>query len=353
MGVAMENKAIGVRELASHLSLSVASVSRAMNNLPGVGERTRQRVLEAAAQMGYVPDARAQLFRNRHTHQIGIVLPSLDDPTFIEKVREAHSTAWELGYDVAFVSTERDPRREAAVWKHLLSRRVDGVISLNTIDWDASRLAIEEQGVRVLLITSVDENSTEMYARGGDAIHVDAGHGLRESADHLLQLGHRRIGLLGFRVRRKHPIHMVRAQAFRKQVDRFGLPNDSLCFIETDSDTIEAGYQVMKAWLDAKRPLPTAIQAINDYVAMGAVRALADAGLRVPNDISIVGYSNIDLANFALPRLTTVSHIHLEVGSRAVRMIVKGIETAGWPVSRVELKSSLVVRESTAVPPEK
>lgn len=353
MGTLTEGKTSGIRELASQLSLSVASVSRALNNQPGVGERTRDRVLEAAAAMGYVPDARARSFRTRRSEQIGIVLPSLDDPTFIEKVREAHQTAWELGYDVTFVSTEWDPRREAAAWKHLLSRRVDGVIALSTINLACSLQAMEEQGVRVLLISSFEDQAAEFHARGGDVLHVDAGSGLREAADHLLALGHRRIGLLGFQVGRKHPTHTARVQVIRERVAAAGLPEEALCFIETASDTLEAGYQAMQAWLAAKRPLPTAFQALNDYVALGALRALVDAGLRVPEDISMIGYSNIDLTHYTLPRLTSVSHVHLKLGSQAVRTIVQGIETAGLPASRVNLKSCLVVRESTAAPPER
>lgn len=346
------NKPIGIRQLAKQLSLSVGTVSRALNDQPGVREKTRQQVLLAAKKSGYLPNVQARSFRTRRSQQIGIVLPSLDDPTYVEKIRSAHDAAWERGYDVAFAATEWDPKREITAGQHLLSRGVDGLIALSHYTFlEHSRQAILDRGVKTLLISSLPP--TPEIVKDANVIEVDAPRGVARSIEYLLELGHERIGLLGFSRATHNNSHKARIEAMQAVACERGLDPDHFTLIETADDTFAAAYASLTEWLKRNAPLPTALQAINDYAALGAIRALADAQLRVPEDISVVGYGGVELTTLSIPRLTTVSQMHLDLGSRAVRTIINAIEQPDAEPTHTRLDTELVIRESTAPPADR
>jgi len=303
-----QDKRLGIKDLAAHLSLSVGTVSHALNDQPGVNENTRRRVLRAAENLGYVPDAQARAFRTRRSKLIGLVVPSLDDPSFMEWIRDSHHTAWSAGYDLLFASAEWDDAHEAKVWQHLLGPHLADHVD-----------RFHQRGIPIVEIRPYGEP-----LRHTAMMRIDVLAGVRQICRHLLDLGHRSVGLLGYR-NENIASHQKRLEAIRGVLGAFGLDETALELIPAADDTLEAGYEALRRRLETAPP-PTAIMGLNDFVAIGGMRALKEAGYAVPRDVSLAGFGGAQMARFCDPPLTTSSYASAALGRRAVETLLPLIE---------------------------
>jgi LacI family transcriptional regulator len=325
------------RDVASRAGVSQATVSLVFSGAsPGrVSANTRDRVLAAARDLGYQPNVVARALVQGRSYTIGVVVPSMRDPFFVDAVTGAQRVAREEGY--ALIVAEADEASVLSTVAMLRGRQVDGLLidalGISSINADAL------QGLRVVLI---DERSDRWPGVVSDA--EEAG---RLVAAHLLDLGHRRIGFLG-PLSEAHAFRL-RERGFMKALRAAGLipPSEHVRRVRA---TVDGGRTGMQAML-AQATRPTAVFGANDLIALGALKACARGGLRVPDDLSIAGCDDIETAQLVTPELTTVDVRPRELGARAARLLLEGIAGRARRASARPLGVRLIVRGTTAPPP--
>ncbi len=346
-------------DVARLAGVSTATVSYVVNGLADgrvpISEDTRQRVLEAIEELGYEPDARAQALRSGSTQTVGLILPDIHNPHFWQTADGVEQELRAAGYHLLLSSADLDPDHGREIFKEL-SRRTDGVILMSAFIFqseDAQKI-LEQLLKRRFPIVKIGEHPTI------DCIVSNYEAASREAMGHLLALRHRRIGLI-YGVRPSWDTcgttelpadsagGLDRLQPYQDGLQAAGLPVDP-DLIVTCSATIEDGYQAALRLLQLPAR-PTALLAINDLLAIGALRAAGDLGLRVPADLSLIGYDDIPLDSYLTPRLTTSSKDMVQVGREAVKLLLARIQEPDRSHQRVAIQSRFIVRESTGPAP--
>jgi len=309
-----------------------------------VADATRERILRAAEELGYRPNVIARALVQSRSYSLGIIIPDLSNPFFVDVVSGVDRVATEAGYAVLLCSGG-----EASVARHvdaLRARQIDGIIidAVGAAALDATVLS----DVNTVLI---DEHSDVHLSVTSDA--VEAG---RLAGQHLLELGHTRIGLLGpasdfwsFRMRERGLVQALRAVGLRVASEH----------LRRCAATVAGGHDAMRALLAAS-DRPTALFCTNDLIALGALKACVEAGVAVPGEMSICGCDDIETARLVTPELTTVHVRARELGARAARLLIRLVEgsetsaaSAQKPVAARPLAVRLLARGSTAPPATK
>ena len=330
--------------------VSRATVSYVLNGLTegrvSISDETRQRVLDAIEELGYEPDARAQALRSGNTRTIALIIPDLRNPHFCEYATGIEEAARAAGYHMLLSSTTLNDEYAVEVFKDLARRRFDGLILASSFILESKEAQATLDQVRKsgLPIVELSDNY------GVDAVAADYRDATMEAMDYLLSLGHRRIGLIyGIGGVGGHELADDRLQPYRASLEAAGIPIDNDLIVEC-GPTIEDGYQASQRLLELPSR-PTAIVAINDLLVIGALRAAADRGLQVPKDISFVSYDDIPMANYLLPRLTTVTKDALNSGRKAFEVLLARIQTPDLPRQVIHSPARLIIRESTGPAP--
>lgn len=334
------------QDVARRAGVSRATVSYVLNGQTDgrvpISDETHQRVTRAIEELGYEPDARAQALRSGSTHTIGVIIPDLRNPHFCEYATGVEQAARAAGYQILLSSIALNQEYALNVFKDLAGRRIDGLI-LATSFIDASeeaRRTLDRLRERQLPIVEVDDHY------GVDCVGSDYRAATREAIAYLLSLNHRRIGLI-YGVgdpelaedRRQPYIESLRA------ADLY----DTTLIVEC-GPTIADGHRAAHALL-SRSDRPTAVIAINDLLAIGALRAAGDLGLSVPRDVSLLGFDDIEMADYLVPRLTTVSKNAAEVGRKAFELLLGRIQDPDRPRQVIRQTTQLRIRESTAPAP--
>lgn len=323
------------------------TVSRAINEKGYVSSEARERILRAVEELDYHPNGLARSLKRRRTHSIGILLPDIGHPFSAELSRHLEETLLEQGY-TSFISTsQRSIEREQAALNAFFDHRVDGIVvaTLETRAGDEALLRFVNRGLPVVIV------GRTLNHPNVDQVNADHWRGGYEMVKHLASLGHRRIGFIG--ASRSADSSLKR---FRGYLD--GL-RDNDCVVapewivgpeNSDSPayaTQEEGYEGMRRLLDSALP-PTAVFARNDAVAIGALRAARELGLRIPDDIAIAGFDNVSMSAYTSPPLTTVNQPTAILGRRAAEFVLDRIEgRAGNERRDLCLECEVVVRQST------
>ena len=327
---------ITIRDVAQRAGVSVATVSRVLNGSGLVREETRLRVEGAAAALRYTPHVGARSLITRRTGLFGAVLPDLFGEFFSEVIRGMDPTAQEAGYHL-LLSSSHDNRRDIELALGAMRGRVDGLIVMSP-NVPADELAASlPDGVPVVLL------NCDVNGAGYDAIGVDNFGGARDMVRHLRRLGHERIGMV-LGVEGNHDAS-ERLRGYRAALEEAGLPADGRW--EAAGDFTEAGGYRAAAELVRRDPRPTALFCANDSMAVGALSALRDAGLRVPEDVAVAGFDDIPIARYLGPPLTSV-HVDVHrLGARAVEMLSYAMTRAdGEPPAQELLSTRPVIRRS-------
>jgi LacI family transcriptional regulator len=333
-------------DVARLADVSTATVSYVVNDQNGgrvpISEGTRQRVLEAVEELGYVPDARAQALRSGDTKTIGLIIPDIRNPHFWEHAEGVEQESFALGYHVLLSSIALDLEYGEDILKDLSRRRIDGLILASSFIKQSEEaqkiLSYLKRRLPVVVIgTQADI----------DCVMSDYRTVTREVMEHLLSLSHRRIGLI-YGIGTAEPAK-DRLQPYQESLRAAGLPVDQELIINC-GPTIEDGYQAALQLL--QRPSrPTALLAINDLLAMGALRAAGDLNLSVPGDVSLAGYDDIPMANYLQPRLTTASKDTIRLGREAVKLLLARLRDPDQPHQKITVPTRLIIRESTGPAP--
>lgn len=342
-----------ISDVAELAEVSTATVSRVLNANYPVAAATRERVQRAVAKLGYAANANARALARSDTHTIGIIVPELVDPFFGYMVRGLEHAAQDSGRLAVIATTGSRRDAELALIDRMQERRVDAVILVSGARVDlpyqrqlAQRAeALEAMGSRLVLCAH-PALSIPSPAR---SVAYDNEGGAFSVTEHLIAHGHRRIAFVGGD--REHPTFARRLEGYLRALRSRGIePDDAI--IRTDGFGRDAGSRATRALLDDAAGV-TAIFAVNDTIAAGVYDALHDAGLRIPQDVSVVAYDDTPLATDLTPKLTTV-HVPLEqMGRDALRAALAEPDAfARTPEDVLTLGTYLVTRDSVATPPK-
>jgi len=338
-------------DVARLAGVSRATVSYVVNGLTGdrvpISEETRQRVLDAVAELGYEPDARAQALRSGNTKAIGLIIPDIRNPHFWENADGVEQEARVSGYHLLLSSMDLSPEYAEDVFKDLSRRRIDGLILMGSFigQSEEAKNTLTQLLKRRLPIVEISDHFNVDYTV--DCVVSDYRAATMEVMSHLLSLQHRRIGLI-------YGVAMPelaedRLQPYQDSLQAAGLSADQELIVEC-GPTIEDGYQAVLQLL--KLPSrPTALIAINDLLAIGALRAARDLSLHVPTDLSLASYDDILMAKYLVPRLTTVSKDAVRLGREAVQLLMARIQEPNRSYQRINIPARLIIRESTGPAP--
>lgn len=335
-----------IKDVAALAGVSFTTVSHVLNGTRKVSPATRDRVLRAVQACGYVPSAAARALRGAPSRVIGMLVPDVSDPFCAELTLGAEHAAATAGYSVVLTNTH--PRRlpDAPAIEGLLGRHLDGLLVVAGL-FEHQRLLQRLRaalGQRRLPVVFIDDEPGPLAS---EALCADAAACAHEATAHLLTLGHRRIACLSGPL--SMPVAHQRVLGWRQALQAAGLAVDPTALEESDF-SVSGGYRATQALL--KRWRPTAILACNDAMAIGAMRALAEFGLQVPQDCSVVGIDGIEWGAFTYPPLTTVGESLPQVGEWAVQRLLQRLAQPDAPNARWPRQPRLIVRGSSApVPP--
>jgi DNA-binding LacI/PurR family transcriptional regulator len=340
----MDRRRITSYDVAKAAGVSQTTVSFVLNEVKeaNISDETRQRVLAAAEELGYVPNAAAQALGRGRTQTIGVVVTSLADPFIGSAVQTIESTAQDHGYAVVLASSNDLPEREIAAAEMLQSRRVDGVIVTSSRVGTLYQERLERLSVPIVLINSVVQPS----ARFTFSLRVDNRHGGYLATHHLLQRGHKRIAYVSAPSDREDS--MERLAGYRDALHEAGLPFQPALVV---NGTGRAGGGE-RAWpmLRSIQDPPTAVFCYNDVTAIGLIHAARQAGLSLPGDLAVVGFDDILFARYVHPALTTIAQPIAELGRQAVETVLALLadqDADRPPAADSTIRGRLIVRASS------
>lgn len=330
-------------DIARELGVSKMTISRAINNHPEINAETRDRVMEVARRLNYRPNQHARALATNRSYLLGMVVPDLMHSYYAELLRSIESVARPAGFQIVICNTEEDPRREISEAEALL-HRTDGLIvasALPPAETKEYRKMIKE-GAKIVL---VDRELANLPCPSVTTDNVQVG---MLATEHLIGLGHRRIGHLRGAVA---AIASERLDGYRQALAKHGLPFDESLVRECGFLERE-GHASMRAWI-AEGGFPQAIFASNDPAAIGAMQAIEEAGLRPGQDVAIVGAGKIHYGDMLRVPLTTVSWSLAEMGQAAAEILLKLIDgklSGAKAAQRFVIAPELVVRQSSGAP---
>jgi LacI family transcriptional regulator len=333
---------VRLKDIARQAGVSVMTVSKALRDESDVSAATKVRLKALAHQMGYVPDSSAQGLRTKTTRQFGLVIPSITDPIFSRIVFAIEDRAHELGYDILLAHTLNQNEREEQCIRRLLARRVDGLFISPVYRFSSEARIYQEIQARNTPVVLLGPPA--LFCKNFPGAEVDELLASYNVTQHLLKLGHKRIAYLtGPHVA---PWAHERFEGYRRALREANLDVDDRLVFQaggTIDDGTKAALQMLNEVCDA-----TAVQAVNDLVAIGCAATLLAQGLKIPEDISVAGFGNILLTEHFRVPLTTVRQPKLRLGVAAMEMMMQLLR-GERPQTR-RLPAELLARESTAAP---
>ncbi len=335
-----DREPVGLRHVAERAGVSVKTVSNVVNGYAHVKEATRSRVQRAIDELNYRPDLAARKLRQGRSGVIALALPELDAPYFGELARSVIKQAESRGWTVLVEQTDGLVDREQSVLDGVRGRLIDGLI-LSPIALGAEELDRRRDTVPLVLLGErVDDGPV-------DHVSIDNVAAARVATTHLVDLGRRRIAAVGDQPRPQSQTAHLRLQGYRAALSAAGLPESRGLVVEVDRYRRADGAAAVRRLLALAEP-PDAVFCFNDLLALGALRTLHEAGLRVPEDVAVLGWDDIEDGRFSTPTLTTISPDKQEIASIAVGFLAARLGKEGGAAPRaVTAGFELVVREST------
>lgn len=332
---------MNISAVAQRARVSTATVSRVINGTARVSPETAERVREAIEALDFYPDSNARTLGTGRSGLFGLIISDITNPYFPELVKAFEDIAMEHGQDVLIANTDYDPKRMELCVIRMLQRKVDGVAIMTS--------EMEERLIKVFSHRRIPaifmDTSNEM--KGASTVRVDYVAGVRQAMEHLFLLNHRRIALIS------GPLGLasanVRAEAFKASLRAHGLTGESN-LVQEGNHRVEGGYAAMLRILKSGKP-PTAVVASNDLTAIGAMGAIHEHGLNIPNDISVIGFDGIELSAYTQPALTTVHVPRRELATVAFMSLFHGRDQFARKVTEARehvIKPKLLIRNSTA-----
>lgn len=328
---------MNIKEVAKRARVSTATVSRTLNESSRVSARTADRVRKAIAELNYYPNTHARTLVSGRSRMLGLIISDITNPFFPELVKSFEDQATQRGLEVIIGNTDYNPKRMADCIRRMLERKVDGV-AIMTSETDPELLAeLTRRKIPTVLL------DTEKTGPASATIKIDYAQGIYEAVEHLFSLSHRRIAFIS------GPLNLqsarIRQTAFLSGLKAHGITPDEE-MIEKGDHRIEGGATAMRTLL-ARSNRPTAVITSNDLTAIGALGAAYEMGLRIPDDISVVGFDDIGFAHLTQPPLTTVRLSRTELAITVFAALEKLLRKDASQEPAYTIATHLVVRGST------
>lgn len=336
----MKAKSLGIRDVARHVGVSTASISRTLNSPESVSPELRSRIDAAIAELGYIPDAAARALSSRRTRTIGAIIPTVDNAMFARGIEALQSYLSLQGYLLLLATSGYDPEVEFRQVQNMVSRGIDGLILRGDVHTDALRRLLASQ--RIPFVNVGVYHPDKPYASVGGNNELAAWRACR----YLIELGHRKIGMVAA-VSANNDRATLRVAGVRRALEEARLTQRPEWYVEVPYHLDDA-RQAARTLLSLK-DRPTAVVCGNDVIAYGVMLEAERRGLHLPQDLSVMGFDDLEWSRHLRPSLTTMHVPTDEVWTRAGEYLVKTL--AGRPATlHHEVDVSLVVRESTARP---
>jgi DNA-binding LacI/PurR family transcriptional regulator len=330
---------MNIKEVAARARLSTATVSRTINQSGLVRPQTAEKVRRVIQELGYYPNTQARALVSGRSQMFGLIISDIVNPFFPELVKSFEFAAIRRGYEVIVANTDYNSERMGACVRRMIERKVDGVAIMTS---EIDRHLLDELSDRRLPVVFLDVGKLKPQISN---IKVDYSKGIGEAVQHIVALGHQRVGFISGPLALKSA--RTRRSAFLKCIDACGIGERQRCVVE-GNHKIDGGEVAMRQLLSLAKP-PTAVLTSNDLTAIGALRAVTRVGLSVPDDISVVGFDDIELSQFTQPPLTTIRLSRDELGRKAFDALYETVAGGQRPGHEIKVSTSLVLRESTAV----
>lgn len=329
---------VTLKDVAKEAGVSATTVSRALNNKDAISPSTREKILKLAKEMDYTPDAVARGLKNKRTETIGVVIADISDPFFAPIVKGIEKAVREEGYHLILCDTDEDYQVEKEALRTLMEKRVDGL--LITPVQTSFQDIVELKKKKIPFVLLCRHFNFELLET--DYVVTNDVEGAVLAVTHLIEKGHRKILFIN------GPTYVSSAKerlaGYKRAFLEAGVKLDE-SLVREGGIKMEDGYRITKQEL--ARPLQfTAVFAYSDFVALGVMKALKEANLRIPQDIALVGYDDIDIASFLEVPLTTVRIPKYELGVEGFRLLKRKMKGEADSLEKVILPTELVVRES-------
>jgi DNA-binding LacI/PurR family transcriptional regulator len=333
-----------IRTIARAANVSIATVSRTMNHVPTVNPRIAKRVWEVIDELDYFPNTQARALVSGRSRLFGLIVSEITNPFFPELIQGFEDIAVENGYEILVSSTNHDPQRMSHCIRRMLERKVEGVAVMT---FGIEEPLLDQLAKRKVPLVFIDVGPKRP---GISLLKVDYHHGIRQAVQHLAALGHTNIAFIS------GPAMLHSAQsrlnAFSTSLKECGITPKPAWIIEGDH-TMEGGIAAMGRLLtENTKKMPTAVMCSNDMTAIGVLHKLYRAGLRVPDDLSVIGFDDIHITEVTIPPLTTVQMSRFELARAAVTALRAHVEhlEVSPPKREYDIQTELIVRESTGFP---
>lgn len=332
---------VTIYDVAREANVSMATVSRVVNNNPNVKPQTRKKVFDAIEKLGYRPNAVARGLASKRTTTVGVVIPDISNAIFAEVARGIEDIANMYHYNIILCNADKRKEKEVRVINTLLEKQVDGLLFMGGAVSDEHIQAFKTSRVPIVLCATSDER--DMYP----SVDIDHKAAAKDAVQALIEQGHRRIAMISGTLQDPSTGY-ARFQGYKEALEEAGLKVDDE-LVRIGNYRYESGSETARYFLELDQR-PTAIFAANDEMAIGAIHAIQDAGLKVPDDISVIGLDNTRMASMVRPQLTTVAQPMYDIGAVSMRLLTKLMNKETVQNERVILKHELIARQSVAHP---
>ena len=330
-----------IKDIARLAGVSHTTVSRALNDKPRISRKTGDRIRAIAKKLNYHPNVAARSLKVRRTKTLGLVITTIINPFYPELAQGIEKTAREMGYNIILCSTNYEISLEREYIDMLRGKGVDGIIFTSTHMHDPNIEGLINERFPIILVNR--KIYDESVANRVDHVVVDNVHGGFMAVEHLIRMGHRRIGIiLGLP---QSSASVERLAGAKKALVEYGLELEPDLILEGDFLKASGGAAARR--FSRMKPRPTAVFAVNDYMALGAMEGFIEEGFRIPHDVALIGFNDIEISRMRNIELTTIGQKTYEMGSIAVRTLVEKIEEeAHGLVRQIILEPELLIRKS-------
>jgi LacI family transcriptional regulator, repressor for deo operon, udp, cdd, tsx, nupC, and nupG len=325
-----------IQQVAKQAGVSVATVSRVLNGQNTVSAKTKMKVDEAIKKLNYEPSLLGRNLRTSESRLLLILIPTISNPFYLEIIKGIEQVAISQNYNILLCETDSNPEKENIYFDLVRKKMADGIISMDPAV-NVETLKKLAENYAIIQCSEYEEGTGIPY------VTIDNEEASYRAVKHLIQIGHKKIALMNSD--EKYLFARQRKMGYKRALEENGITLKNEYIIPTQRLGFENGQQAMKKILNLQ-DRPTALFAVSDLLAIGALKEINAAGLHVPNDIAVVGFDKIDFSNMTNPTLTTIAQPMKRMGSVAARMLIEKIK--GEEVESIILDHELVIRESTS-----
>lgn len=330
---------VTIYDVAREAGVSMATVSRVVNNNPNVKPQTRKKVFEAIERLGYRPNAVARGLASKKTTTVGVVIPDISNAIFAEVARGIEDIANMYHYNIILCNADKRKEKEIRVINTLLEKQVDGLLFMGGVVTDEHMQAFQTATVPIVLCgTNVEGNTMA-------AVDIDHQQAAHDAVKLLIDKGHRRIGMISGNLQDPNN-GFSRYNGYKNALEEAGVAFDE-SLVRIGNHRYESGIEAMKYFLELPER-PTAIFSATDEMAIGAIHAAQDAGLAIPGDISMISVDNSRMASMVRPLLTTVAQPMYDIGAVSMRLLTKLMNKENVEKGKVTLMHEVIQRQSVA-----